>query len=140
MHAGVLRDVATHFIVDARALKKAGGNHVKVHVISPSGTKTESYITDKGDGTYSVEYTAYEDGRRKILRHFLIVVGSTGTDLNRSEDIKRSPKTKKNPNLLPDEYRQTDGEINRRLSGQLLGIKEQREEWEEEKERGINTE
>uniref|UniRef100_H3C9U0 Filamin C n=1 Tax=Tetraodon nigroviridis TaxID=99883 RepID=H3C9U0_TETNG len=59
---GVLRDVTTHFIVDARALKKAGGNHVKVHVINPSGTKTESYLTDKGDGTYRVEYTAFEDG------------------------------------------------------------------------------
>ncbi|KAG7999623.1 Filamin-C, partial [Nibea albiflora] len=58
----VLREVTTHFIVDARALKKAGGNHVKVHIISPSGTNTESYITDKGDGTYRVEYTAFEDG------------------------------------------------------------------------------
>ncbi len=39
---------------------------MKVHIISPSGTNTENYITDKGDGTYRVEYTAFEDGRRKI--------------------------------------------------------------------------
>lgn len=62
---GVLREVTTHFIVDARALNKVGGNHVKVHIISPSGTNTDSYITDKGDGTYRVEYTAFEDGRKK---------------------------------------------------------------------------
>uniref|UniRef100_A0A8C5GBZ7 Filamin-C-like n=1 Tax=Gouania willdenowi TaxID=441366 RepID=A0A8C5GBZ7_GOUWI len=59
---GVLREVTTHFIVDARSLNKVGGNHVKVHIRSPSGGNTESYITDKGDGTYRVEYTAFEDG------------------------------------------------------------------------------
>uniref|UniRef100_A0AAQ4Q3S6 Calponin-homology (CH) domain-containing protein n=1 Tax=Gasterosteus aculeatus aculeatus TaxID=481459 RepID=A0AAQ4Q3S6_GASAC len=63
---GVLREVTTHFIVDARALKKVGGNHVKVHIISPSGTTTETFITDKGDGTYRVEYTAFEDGMHMI--------------------------------------------------------------------------
>lgn len=67
LYLGVLRDVTTHFIIDARALNKVGGNHVKVHVINPSGTKTESYITDKGDGTYRVEYTAFEDGRKKKI-------------------------------------------------------------------------
>uniref|UniRef100_A0A8P4GRJ8 Calponin-homology (CH) domain-containing protein n=1 Tax=Dicentrarchus labrax TaxID=13489 RepID=A0A8P4GRJ8_DICLA len=59
---GVLREVTTHFIVDARAVNKVGGNHVKVHIINPSGTNTDTYITDKGDGTYRVEYTAFEDG------------------------------------------------------------------------------
>lgn len=67
---GVLRDVTTHFIVDARALNKVGGSHIKVHIINPSGTNTDTYITDKGDGTYRVEYTAFEDGRRKILLYF----------------------------------------------------------------------
>lgn len=62
---GVLREVTTHFIVDARALSKVGGGHVKVHIINPSGTNTESYITDKGDGTYRVEYTAFEDGKSR---------------------------------------------------------------------------
>uniref|UniRef100_A0A7N8YJD8 Filamin-C-like n=1 Tax=Mastacembelus armatus TaxID=205130 RepID=A0A7N8YJD8_9TELE len=59
---GVLREVTTHFIIDARTLNKVGGNHVKVRIINPSGTTTESYITDKADGTYRVEYTAFEDG------------------------------------------------------------------------------
>uniref|UniRef100_A0A3P9KWS8 Filamin C, gamma a (actin binding protein 280) n=1 Tax=Oryzias latipes TaxID=8090 RepID=A0A3P9KWS8_ORYLA len=59
---GVLREVTTHFIVDARALIKIGGGHVKVHIINPSGSNTDAYITDKGDGTYRVEYTAFEDG------------------------------------------------------------------------------
>ncbi|XP_053283007.1 filamin-C isoform X2 [Pleuronectes platessa] len=63
---GVLREVTTHFIVDARTLNKVGGTHVKVHIISPSGTNTESFITDKGDGTYRVEYTAFEDGMHLI--------------------------------------------------------------------------
>uniref|UniRef100_A0A3B3ZQH0 Calponin-homology (CH) domain-containing protein n=1 Tax=Periophthalmus magnuspinnatus TaxID=409849 RepID=A0A3B3ZQH0_9GOBI len=63
---GVLREVTTHFIVDARALNKIGGNHVKVHIMNPSGANTEAYITDKGDGTYRVEYTAFEDGMHLI--------------------------------------------------------------------------
>lgn len=70
LYLGVLRDVTTHFIVDARTINKVGGNHVKVHVINPSGTNTDTYITDKGDGTYRVEYTAFEDGRLKILHDF----------------------------------------------------------------------
>lgn len=40
---------------------------MKVHIINPSGTNTDTFITDKGDGTYRVEYTAFEDGRRKVL-------------------------------------------------------------------------
>uniref|UniRef100_A0A3Q2QDY1 Filamin C n=1 Tax=Fundulus heteroclitus TaxID=8078 RepID=A0A3Q2QDY1_FUNHE len=63
---GVLREVTTHFIVDARALNKAGGSRLKVHVINPSGANTDTYITDKGDGTYRVEYTAFEDGMHLI--------------------------------------------------------------------------
>ncbi|KAJ8381508.1 hypothetical protein SKAU_G00022860 [Synaphobranchus kaupii] len=59
---GVLREVTTHFVVDARAQNKTGGNHVKARIVNPSGTNTDSYITDKGDGTYQVEYTTYEDG------------------------------------------------------------------------------
>lgn len=60
---GVLREVTTHFIVDARGLTKTGGNHVKARIINPSGANTDIYITDKEDGTYKVEYTAYEDGK-----------------------------------------------------------------------------
>ncbi|XP_078138337.1 filamin-C isoform X4 [Centroberyx gerrardi] len=63
---GVLREVTTHFIVDARALYKSGGSHIKACIVNPSGSNTEAYITDKGDGTYRVEYTAYEDGLHLI--------------------------------------------------------------------------
>ncbi|KAG2460230.1 filamin-C isoform X4 [Polypterus senegalus] len=59
---GVLREVTTEFTVDARTLTKTGGNHVKARIVNPSGAKTEAYIQDKGDGTYRVEYTAFEDG------------------------------------------------------------------------------
>lgn len=59
---GVLREVNTHFIVDTRTYNVTGGNHVKACIVNPSGTNTDAYITDKGDGTYRVEYTAYEDG------------------------------------------------------------------------------
>lgn len=64
MHAfsGVLREITTHFIVDTRTHNVTGGNHIKVCIVNPSGTNTDAYITDKGDGTYRVEYTAYEDG------------------------------------------------------------------------------
>ncbi|XP_055793795.1 filamin-A-like isoform X12 [Salvelinus fontinalis] len=59
---GVLREVTTHFIVDARAKSKTGSSHVKARIVNPSGANTDAYITDKGEGTYRVEYTAYEDG------------------------------------------------------------------------------
>uniref|UniRef100_A0A9J8A9C4 Filamin C, gamma b (actin binding protein 280) n=1 Tax=Cyprinus carpio carpio TaxID=630221 RepID=A0A9J8A9C4_CYPCA len=59
---GVLREVTTHFVVDTRVHSKMGGNHIKVRIVNPTGANTDSYITDNGDGTYRVEYTAYEDG------------------------------------------------------------------------------
>ncbi|KAI7811689.1 filamin-C [Triplophysa rosa] len=65
-HRGVLREVTTHFIVDARAQTKTKGNHIKIRIINPSGTNTDTHITDKGDGTYRVEYTAFEDGLHLI--------------------------------------------------------------------------
>ncbi len=63
---GVLREVTTHFDVDTRVHSKMGGNHIKVRIVNPSGVNTDAYITDKGDGTYRVEYTAYEDGKISI--------------------------------------------------------------------------
>ncbi|XP_070848283.1 filamin-C-like isoform X7 [Chaetodon trifascialis] len=63
---GVLREVTTHFTVDARAHFKSGGSHIKACISNPSGTNTDAYITDKGDGTYRVEYTPYEDGLHLI--------------------------------------------------------------------------
>ncbi|KAM6895601.1 filamin-C-like isoform 2-T2 [Xenentodon cancila] len=59
---GVLREVSTHFIVDTRAHYKTGGSRIKVSISNPSGANTDAYITDKGDGTYRVEYMPYEDG------------------------------------------------------------------------------
>ncbi|KAH0617219.1 hypothetical protein JD844_029068 [Phrynosoma platyrhinos] len=63
---GVLREVTTEFTVDARSLTKTGGNHIKVRVINPSGTKTDTYITDNGDGTYRVQYTPFEDANDRV--------------------------------------------------------------------------
>lgn len=61
LSAGVLREVTTHFTVDARAHHKSGAGQINACISNPSGT-TDAYITDKGDGTYRVEYTPYEDG------------------------------------------------------------------------------
>ncbi|XP_054034987.1 filamin-C [Dryobates pubescens] len=63
---GVLREVGTDFTVDARALTKVGGAHVKARVVNPSGATTETYVTDHGDGTYRVDYTPYEDGMHRV--------------------------------------------------------------------------
>ncbi|KAM9705439.1 LOW QUALITY PROTEIN: filamin-C-like [Menidia menidia] len=66
---GVLREVTTHFTVDAQTLVQGGGGTqtlvqggLKVEVCSPSGSRTDAYVTGGGDGTYRVEYTPYEDG------------------------------------------------------------------------------
>lgn len=70
LSAGVLREVTTHFTVDARAHYKSGGSHIKACISNPSGVNTDAYITDKGDGTYRVEYTPYEDGETSsVLVH-----------------------------------------------------------------------
>ncbi|KAM3588274.1 uncharacterized protein V6R79_025306 [Siganus canaliculatus] len=63
---GILREVTTHFTIDARAHYQSGGSQVKVRVSNPSDASTDAYITDKGDGTYRVEYTPYEDGLHLI--------------------------------------------------------------------------
>ncbi|TFJ95593.1 propionyl-CoA carboxylase subunit beta [Platysternon megacephalum] len=63
--SGVLREVTSEFTVDARSLTKTGGSHIKARVINPSGAKTETYLTDNGDGTYRVHYTAYEEGKEQ---------------------------------------------------------------------------
>lgn len=59
---GVFREATTDFTVDARALTKSGGNHIKTRINNPSGSHTDSLIRDLGDGTYQVEYTPYEEG------------------------------------------------------------------------------
>lgn len=59
---GVYCEASTEFTVDARAVNPHGGEHVRTHVSSPSGTRTDALIRDLGDGTYRVEYTPYEEG------------------------------------------------------------------------------
>lgn len=78
---GVLREVTTEFTVDARSLTATGGNHVTARVLNPSGAKTDTYVTDNGDGTYRVQYTAYEEGREFVgegMAHRIPRVGRDG--------------------------------------------------------------
>ncbi|XP_034551768.1 filamin-A isoform X4 [Notolabrus celidotus] len=63
---GVFREATTDFTVDARALNQAGGDHIKTLISNPSGSRTDALITDLGDGTYSVEYTPYEEGPHSV--------------------------------------------------------------------------
>ncbi|XP_051516060.1 filamin-A-like [Myxocyprinus asiaticus] len=63
---GVFREATTDFTVDARALTKTGGNHIKTCINNPSGNRTEALIRDLGDGTYQVEYTPYEEGMHSV--------------------------------------------------------------------------
>lgn len=72
---GVFREATTDFTVDARALTKSGGNHIKTSINNPSGNLTEALINDLGDGTYKVEYTPYEEGESfaSIIHLFFVI-------------------------------------------------------------------
>lgn len=63
---GVFREATTNFTVDARALSRAGGKHIKAQVKNPSGASTDCVISDSGDGTYNVEYTPFENGVHSV--------------------------------------------------------------------------
>ncbi|KAM9859071.1 filamin B a [Aulostomus maculatus] len=63
---GVFREATTMFTVDARPLTRQGGDHVKAEVRNPSGALTDCLVTDKADGTYSVEYTPFENGIHNV--------------------------------------------------------------------------
>ncbi|XP_038578999.1 filamin-A isoform X2 [Micropterus salmoides] len=63
---GVFREATTDFTVDARALTQTGGDHIKTLISNPSGSRTDAMITDLRDGTYSVEYTPYEEGPHSV--------------------------------------------------------------------------
>ena len=58
----MFRGALTHFEVDARALGAAGGAAVTARIRSPSGGGVEAAVEDRGDGTYGVQYTPYEEG------------------------------------------------------------------------------
>ena len=58
----MFREATTDFTVDARALTQKGGDHIKTLISNPSGSRTDALVRDLGDGTYSVEYTPYEEG------------------------------------------------------------------------------
>ncbi|XP_043979419.1 filamin-B [Gambusia affinis] len=62
----VFREATTDFTVDARPLTRRGGEHVKAQVKNPSGALTECVVTDQADGTYSVEYTPFENGIHSV--------------------------------------------------------------------------
>ncbi|XP_077470388.1 filamin-A isoform X1 [Stigmatopora argus] len=63
---GIFREATTDFTVDARALTLSGGDHIKTLISNPSGSCTDSLITDLGDGTYHIEYTPYEEGPHSV--------------------------------------------------------------------------
>ncbi|XP_037130542.1 filamin-A isoform X2 [Syngnathus acus] len=63
---GIFREATTDFTVDARALTLSGGDHIKTLISNPSGSRTDSLITDLGDGIYNVEYTPYEEGPHSV--------------------------------------------------------------------------
>lgn len=48
--------------MDARPLTKAGGDHIRTQITSPSGSPADCQIQDNADGTYAVEYTPFEKG------------------------------------------------------------------------------
>uniref|UniRef100_A0A8B9JFG6 Filamin B n=1 Tax=Astyanax mexicanus TaxID=7994 RepID=A0A8B9JFG6_ASTMX len=67
---GLFREATTDFTVDARALTKVGGKHIKAQVKNPSGAATDCVIADQGDGTYKVEYTPFENGTTTNFQYF----------------------------------------------------------------------
>ena len=65
--SGVFRGAVTHFDVDARALGSAGGAAVSARIRSPSGGCSEADVEDRGDGTYGLQYSPYEEGGRRNM-------------------------------------------------------------------------
>ncbi|XP_061544524.1 filamin-B [Phycodurus eques] len=63
---GIFREATATFMVDARPLGREGGKSVKAEIRNPSGALTDCLVKDKNDGTYSVEYTPYENGEHSV--------------------------------------------------------------------------
>lgn len=59
---GVFLDSPTEFTVDASSVTPSGEGNVRAIVNNPSGTKNDTTVTNKGDGTYDVLYTPVEEG------------------------------------------------------------------------------
>ena len=61
---GAFLDSMTEFTVDARSVTRNGEGKVKVVVTSPSGIRTEALVSNKHDGTYTVDYSVFEEGKK----------------------------------------------------------------------------
>ncbi|XP_071141424.1 filamin-C-like isoform X30 [Mytilus edulis] len=64
--AGVFLDSPTEFTVDAKSVSPNGTGTVRAIVTNPSGTKNDTNVDNKKDGTYSVLYTPVEEGTMAI--------------------------------------------------------------------------
>uniref|UniRef100_A0A8B9VP85 Filamin B n=1 Tax=Anas zonorhyncha TaxID=75864 RepID=A0A8B9VP85_9AVES len=65
-YPALVRVSTTEFTVDARPLTKAGGDHIRTQITSPSGSPADCQIQDNADGTYAVEYTPFEKGPHTV--------------------------------------------------------------------------
>ncbi|XP_063405540.1 filamin-A-like isoform X12 [Mytilus trossulus] len=64
--AGVFLDSPTEFTVDAKSVSPNGTGTVRAIVTNPSGTKNDTNVDNKKDGTYAVLYTPVEEGTMAI--------------------------------------------------------------------------
>ncbi|XP_056000448.1 filamin-A-like isoform X18 [Ostrea edulis] len=62
----VFLDSPTEFTVDASSVTPSGEGNVRAIVNNPSGTKNDTTVTNKGDGTYDVLYTPVEEGNMSL--------------------------------------------------------------------------
>ncbi|XP_076078673.1 filamin-A-like isoform X14 [Mytilus galloprovincialis] len=62
----VFLDSPTEFTVDAKSVSPNGTGTVRAIVTNPSGTKNDTNVDNKKDGTYSVLYTPVEEGTMAI--------------------------------------------------------------------------
>ncbi|OWF45693.1 Filamin-A [Mizuhopecten yessoensis] len=63
---GVFLESLSEFTVDAKSVTPVGEGNIRAIVTSPSGTKHDSIVTNKKDGTYNVLYTPEEQGPTTI--------------------------------------------------------------------------
>lgn len=64
---GVFLDSPTEFTVDAKSVSPNGTGTVRAIVTNPSGTKNDTNVDNKKDGTYSVLYTPVEEGNNLTI-------------------------------------------------------------------------